>query len=246
MNALLMKKLVQVFSIGAACLSVAAISQANPYTAQIRSGDQVFQVSDNLISPTSLQRTFTSGSKTLYESNVSIQPNTIDIHVVKAHPSQLGRFNVSSGQLKVFDANGAPLWSEPLKARMCPPELLGEFVRAHWNLLQTTSPPLACLTPIIKAKKVAPLKVVRLADLPSGQRVVEFSAGSLGMRFFMISTKLTFSPDGNTLLSHNGQFESSATIEGSASYLRGQGSYSKPRVIMPLPESIFAADAASK
>jgi hypothetical protein len=245
MNVIIMKKMVRSFSI-AACCSLAAVSQANSYTAQIRAGDQVFKVTDNLINPTSLQRTFSFGTKTLYESNVSIQSKAIDIHVVKAHPSQLGRFNVSLGMLYVFDANGAPLWSEPLKARMCPPELLGEFVRAHWDLLQTSSTPLACLTPIIKAKKVAPLKAVRLADLPGGQRVVEFSAGSLGMRFFMTSTRLTFSPDGNSLLSHNGQFESSTTTEGSPTYMRGQATYGNPRAIMPLPESMFAASAAKK
>jgi hypothetical protein len=243
MNVIIMKKVVRVFCIGTASFFAATVSQANPYTAQIRSGEQIFQVSDSVLSPSSLQRTFTAGSRSLYVSNVSIQPNTIDIHVVKAHPSQLGRFNVSSGKLNVFDSNGAPLWSEPLKARMCPPELLGEFVRAHWNLLQTTSPPLACLTPIIKAKKVAPLKAQRLKDLPGGQRVVEFSAGSLGMRFFMTPTRLVFAPDGNSLLSHNGQFESSATTVGSASYMRGQATYNKPREIIPLPESMFAASA---
>lgn len=245
MNSMHIKKIASMVCIAAGCFA-AATTYANPYTAQIRSGDKVFQVTDNFSSSNTLQRTFTSGGKTLYASNLTIEPNAMDIHVVKAHSSQLGRFRVSKGKLDVFDANDVSLWSEPLKARMCPPEMLGEFVRAHWALLQTNSPAVNCLTPIIKAKKVAPLKVVRLADLFSGQRVVEFSAGSLGMRFFMTPTQLVFSADGNSLLSHNGQFESSATIEGTPSYMRGQATYDKPRAILVMPESLFAASAQLK
>ena len=245
MNSIHINKIASLVCVAAGCFA-AATTYANPYTAQIRSGDKVFQVTDNLISSNALERNFTSGGKTLYATNVTIEPNVINISVVKAHASQLGRFKVSAGKLDVFDANGAPLWSEPLKARMCPPEMLGEFVRAHWAFLQIDSPAMNCLTPIIKAKKVAPLKVVRLADLPGGQRVVEFSAGSLGMRFFMTATQLVFSADGNSLLSHNGQFESSATIEGSPSYMRGQATYDKPKPIMAMPESLFAASAQLK
>lgn len=245
MNSIHINKIASLVCVAAGCFA-AATTYANPYTAQIRSGDKVFQVTDNLISSNALERNFTSGGKTLYATNVTIEANVINISVVKAHASQLGRFKVSAGKLDVFDANGAPLWSEPLKARLCPPEMLGEFVRAHWAFLQIDSPAMNCLTPIIKAKKVAPLKVVRLADLPGGQRVVEFSAGSLGMRFFMIATQLVFSADGNSLLSHNGQFESSATIEGSPSYMRGQATYDKPKPIMAMPESLFAASAQLK
>ena len=86
-----------------------------------------------------------------------------------------------------------------------------------------------CVVPIIKAKKVAPVKFVRLPDSESGTRVVELLPGSFGMRFFLSPTQLTFSADGKRLLGQNGQFETTKDPAGSPSYLKGVGVVSVSR-----------------
>lgn len=214
----------------------AVLSQAT-----LVSGERKLGIVEVQTDPESLERRFTEGSALLFRSRTRVTSSGFEVSVMDGHPSQKGRFVVDTGRLAVFDAAGQPLWREDLRERLCLPEVIGEFVRAHWDRLSSGAEPLRCLTPIIKAKKVAPLKLTRLPDTPDGRRRVELSAGSLGMRLFVVPTRLTFSADGTQLISHDGQFEAPRSVTGSAAYLRGQASYAPPRPVAAWPTARFAA-----
>lgn len=188
-----------------------------------------------------LERRYVRGGTVLYRTVTATRPNGFEVWVAQGHPSQLGRFTVKGQQLSVQDAQGQPLWSETLAKPLCLPELAAEFVRAHWAQLTPGSEPLACVTPIIKARKVAPVQWVRLPDGPNGVRVVELQPGSLGMRFFLSPTRMTFSADGSRLLAHEGQFETTANPEGRARYLKGTATYTLTRAAAEWPTARFGA-----
>lgn len=214
--------------------------------ATLLSQGRSINMSESRLDGQTTERYFSEGGTSLYRTRIRQSASGFEVDVLEGHPSQRGRFSVEGGRLAVFDAAGAPLWNEPLRERLCLPELLGEFVRAHWELLALGAQPLRCVTPIIKAKKVAPLQLRRMPDSADGERVVEVSAGSLGMRFFVVPTRLTFSPDGSRLNAQSGQFEAPRSIDGSASYLRGQATYTRSRPIPVWPISAFAPAAPAK
>jgi hypothetical protein len=188
-----------------------------------------------------LERRFVRGTTVLYRTVTALQNDGFEVWVAQGHPSQLGRFTVKGQQLSVQNGQGEPLWTETLSRPLCLPELAAEFVRAHWAQLKRGSEPLACVTPIIKARKVAPVQWVRLPDGANGVRVVELQPGSLGMRLFLSPTRMTFSADGSRLLAHEGQFESTANPDGRARYLKGTASYSLTRVAAEWPTARFGA-----
>jgi hypothetical protein len=189
----------------------------------------------------SLERRYMRGTTVLYRTVTALRPDGFEVWVAQGHSSQLGRFTVKGQQLSVQNGHGEPLWAETLNRPLCLPELASEFVRAHWAQLQPGSKPLACVTPIIKARKVAPVQWVRLPDGPNGVRVVELQPGSFGMRFFLSPTRMTFSADGSRLLMQVGQFESAANPVGSASYLKGTATYSLTRAAAEWPPARFGA-----
>lgn len=137
------------------------------------------------------------------------------------------------------------MWAVDLTPPLCLHEMAGEFVRAHWNRLALGSGPLRCVTPIIKARKVAPLKWRRLPDGPGGERIVQLGPGSLGMRLFMIPTRMTFSPDGSLLLAQQGQFEAPPRMDGRASYPRGAAVFSQSRPTESWPSAAFGPALAT-
>jgi hypothetical protein len=190
-----------------------------------------------------LERRFSRDGQLLYRSVVVPRAEGFEVEVLGGHPAQLGRFSVSRGQLEVRDAAGRPLWAEPLAQPLCLPELLAEFVRAHWAQLTAGAPPLRCVTPIIKARKVAPVQWQRLPDAADGSRVVELQPGSLGMRLFLRPTRLTFSADGARLLSQRGQFEAPPSVEGRARYLKGELRFEAPRSAADWGRARFATAA---
>lgn len=215
--------------------------------AELVADGQVVEIAEKILSEGSLERSFRStAGQTLYRSVVKTLSDGFDVQVVEGHPSQLGRLQVRAGRLDVWDATGKPLWSETLTSPLCLPELAGEFIRAHWNLLKTDAKPLRCVTPIIKAKKVAPLEWRRLPDGPGGTRVVELGPGSFGMRFFVVATRLTFTADGAQLLSQQGQFEAPPKVDGRATYLRGTARYTQARNLALLSADRFGPANADK
>jgi hypothetical protein len=170
-----------------------------------------------------IARRFEKGSTLLYQSQVKTTRDGFVLEVTVGHPSQLGTVSVEKGTLSAKDPQGKLLWTEVLKSPLCLPELTAEFIRAHWNDLRLGAPAVECVVPIIKAKKVAPVKFVRLPDADNGARIVELLPGSFGMRFFLSPTQLTFSADGSRLLGQSGQFETTKDPAGRPSYLKGVG-----------------------
>ena len=180
-------------------------------------------MTDQVYTDGRITRRFERGTSLLYQSQVKATRDGFALEVSAGHPSQLGAVSVERGTLVAKDAQGKLLWTEVLKAPLCLPELTAEFVRAHWSDLRPGAPAVACVVPIIKAKKVAPVKFVRLSDAENGTRRVELLPGSFGMRFFLSPTTLTFSADGARLLGQSGQFETTKDPAGSPSYLKGVG-----------------------
>jgi hypothetical protein len=198
--------------------------------AEITADGSRFELVEQQLDRGVLQRSFrTATGTTLYRSVTRAEPGRLEVQVLEGHASQRGSYRLEAGRLEVHDSEGQPLWAENLTQPLCLPELSGEFVRAHWNRLALGSEPLRCVTPIIKARKVAPLQWRRLPDGPGGERIVELGPGSLGMRFFMIPTRMTFSADGTLLLAQQGQFEAPPRIDGRASYLRGAAVFTQAR-----------------
>lgn len=205
-----------------------------------------FELVEQQLDRGALQRSFrTATGTTLYRSVTRAGPGRLEVQVLEGHASQRGSYRLEAGRLEVRDSEGQPLWAENLTQPLCLPELSGEFVRAHWNRLALGSEPLRCVTPIIKARKVAPLQWRRLPDGPRGERIVELGPGSLGMRFFMIPTRMTFSPDGTLLLAQQGQFEAPPRIDGRASYLRGAAVFTQARLTEAWPSAAFGPAAAA-
>lgn len=188
-----------------------------------------------------LERRYYRGTSVLYRTLTATRADGFEVWVAEGHPSQLGRFTVKGQQLTVLNGQGEPLWTETLSKPLCLPELAAEFVRAHWAQLTAGGQPLACVTPIIKARKVAPVQWVRLPDGPNGVRQVELQPGSLGMRFFLSPTRMTFSTDGSRLLAHEGQFESTANPDGRARYLKGTATFSLTRTAAEWPPARFGS-----
>lgn len=244
-----MTSLRAVCAVASALLGMAANSFASAAVvarAEVTAEDQRVELVEQRLEGGALQRMFRAeGGVTLYRSVAGVLTDGLEVQVLVGHPSQRGSFRLQAGRLDVRDGEGKPLWSETLTEPLCLPELSGEFIRAHWDRLAPGAKPLRCVTPIIKAKKVAPLQWRRLADLPGGERVVEVGPGSFGMRFFVIPTRLTFSADGTRLLSQQGQFEAPLRTEGRARYLRGFGQFTQTRWLENWRASLFGPPAGA-
>lgn len=231
-------------SINGQALASGALSPAA--RADITADGERLELVEQALESGGLQRVFRSGAgTTLYRSITRALPDGFEVQVLEGHPAQLGSFQVVGRRLNVRNAQGQALWAEELTQPLCLPELSGEFVRANWNRLTVGSPPLGCVTPIIKARKVAPVQWRRLPDLPSGERVVELGPGSLGMRFFLTPTRFTFSADGALILAQQGQFEAPPRIDGRAAYLRGSAFYTQPRQTGVWPSNLFRSLAVT-
>ncbi len=176
-----------------------------------------------------IERRFTSGTQVLYRGRIQPTPTGLTATVAEGHPSQLGTLVLAGAQLTVTDAQGKPLWSETLNRPLCLPELHPEFIGAQWDRLAVGAEPLACGIPILKARKVARVQWERLPDGPGGERIVELQPGTLGMRLFLRPTRLTFSPDGQSLLAQSGQFESVRDPASGPRYLQGRLQFDRPR-----------------
>lgn len=217
-------------------------THANPQVSQesvIQAKDFVVTLRESQLTDTTRERTFLRDGRVLYRSQLAYQDRQLKVRIFEGHPSQLGIVNAKNGRIEVQSLDDKPIWAETLTVPLCLPEMVAEFVRAHWDVLTVNATPLKCGAPIIKAKKVAPLQWQRLPDNPDGTRVVELQPGSFGMRFFLRPTRFIFSADGSLLLSQEGQFESIPVAGGRATYLMGRLDYSSPRQIAVWSRSYF-------
>lgn len=229
----------------AAGVAVAATAHGavTPSVAVITAPDASYTLTDRVVRDGVLERSFSRGDEALYRSVVALQARGFEVKVVEGHPSQLGSFIVSSGQLTVRDAAGTVLWREALQAPLCLPEVFAEFVRAHAAQIEAADG-FRCAAPIIKARKVAPLKWRRIKGGPDDARkVYEVSAGSLGMRFLVGATTLTFGADGSQMLGQSGHFEAPRSRTGRAAYLKGTARYAAGRPVPQWPAAVFAPAA---
>ena len=228
----------------AIALVISVVSFANPApvvsVASIEASGEKVVMTDQVYLEGRIVRRFERGTTLLYQSQVKVLRDGFVIEVSAGHPIQLGVVSVEKGTLIAKDLQGKLLWTEVLKSPLCVPELTAEFVRAHWSELAIGGTAVDCVVPIIKAKKVAPVKFVRLHDLQIGHSIVELLPGSFGMRFFLSPTKLTFSADGSRLLGQSGQFETTKDPAGSPSYLKGVGIVISPRDAWALSKGRFS------
>jgi hypothetical protein len=208
-------------------------------SARVLANDAVITLTEQVDANGNIEREFRQGADTLYRSRLQLLNQGFTLQVMAGHPSQLGTLRLERQRLSVVDSQGQALWSEKLSRPLCLPEFIPEFVKAHWDRLTVGRDPLACGAPIIKARKVAPVEWVRLPDGPRGERLVELRPGSFGMRFFLRPTRFTFSADGTTLLSQEGQFDTTPDPKASPSYLKGAGTYTSTRQAQNWPIERF-------
>lgn len=222
------------------CLTTAtaAANTPLPATATLRDGNSLIRVFDSEQGQ-QRERRFVRDDVTLYRSR--LQPDrgvwlwTVDV----AHPYQIGRVRMRQGVAEGLAVDGRVLWSGTTQRALCLPEMLPEVAVAYDA--QIRGGRFICMTPVPKAKKLAPLSIRRLGDGKDGRRRYEVGPGSLGMRFFMDSTVLELSADGKTLLAQRGQFEA-ARKEAKFRYLMGEAVYASPRAVGALPAAFRATE----
>lgn len=93
----------------------------------------------------------------VYRSAVTPLADGFEVKVLEGHPSQRSSFRVQGGRPEVRDGSGEVLGTETLRDLLCLPALFDKFGRSHGDRLSQGSAPLRCMTPIIKATKMAPL-----------------------------------------------------------------------------------------
>lgn len=212
---------------------------AGNYTSKIVTNNGLVSLSEELLKDKTIVKTFENQEKILYQTKTSAIENGFTFEVLVGHRSQLGSYKLIGNVLEVTDKNGELLWTETLEQPLCPPELAAEFIRAHWDSLIAGGKPLTCVIPIVKAKKVAPVKWVRLDDTENGERVVELRPNSFGMRFFLSDTRFTFNNSGDVWLTQEGQFESTRDPDKRARYMKGSMSLTENRVVQIWNKSHF-------
>lgn len=212
-------------------------------SAQVLSKDLTLTLTEQVDAAGNIDREFRRGMETVYRSRTQVSNRGFTLQVLSGHPSQMGTLRLDRQRLSVVDSQGKPLWSEELTQPLCMPEFIPEFVKAHWERLTPGSDALACGVPIIKARKVASVEWVRLPDGLRGERMVELRPGSFGMRFFLRPTRFTFSADGSTLLSQEGQFDTTPDTKASPSYVKGTGTYTTTRQAQSWPIERFGPAA---
>lgn len=233
------KSVLSVILSSAICTAQADSSRSHTASARVVSKDVVIILTEQVDPLGHMEREFRRGTETLYRSRLQPIDQGFSLQVLAGHTSQLGTLRLERQRLTVVDSQGKLLWSEELTKPLCMPEFIPEFIKAHWDRLKTGGEPLACGSPIIKARKIAPVEWVRLSDGPRGERLVELRPGSLGMRFFLRPTRFTFSADGNTLIMQDGQFDTATDPKASPSYLKGSATYSVTRQAQMWPVERF-------
>lgn len=180
----------------------------------------------------------TSG-RVRYASRVLAQANRVDWVIATGHPSQRVSVNITPGLVIATDDSGRERWRAVPDAPVCLPELMAEFA-VQSDAQARSNDGLRCVTPIDKARKLAPLRLRRLADAGDGSRVYEVGPGSLGMRLFFGRQVLRVSADGRELLAASGQFEVARALQGRLRYANGELRYARSRPLQRLPPMMVA------
>jgi hypothetical protein len=223
-------------------LASGAAVQSPPATASLRTDGRTVsvvetQTSSNADAPM-LERRFVADGRVFYRSRLQDGGARWEWSVDIGHPIQKGRVLIRQGSAEGIDANGATLWTGTTTRPICVPDVFAE-VAVHYDDQLRQGVTLVCMTPVPKARKLAPLAVRRIADGADGRRRYSIGPGSLGMRLFVKSTTLETSADGRFLLAQRGQFEASYA-QGRFRYIEGDAVYSTPHALTPLP-NIFRA-----
>jgi hypothetical protein len=206
-------------------------------SASLRAGDSRLRIVEVSTDPRNRERRFLRESEVLYRSRLNVDGESWLWSVDIAHPYQIGRIRIRAGRADGLNPDGSVLWSGRTPRALCLPELLPEVAVAYDAAIRKGG--FACMTPVPKAKKLAPLSIRRLADGKDGRRRYEVGPGSLGMRLFIDASVLEVTADGVALLAQRGQFEA-AWRAGRFRYIEGDAVYAAPRRIAPLPGAFHA------
>ena len=169
-----------------------------------------------------------------YASVVHARPGEVAWSIETGHPAQRARIRITPGRVVALDADGRERWRAVPDAPICLPELMADLA-VQADAAARTREGLRCLVPIDKARKLAPLRLRRLADGPDGVRRYEVGPGSLGMRLFFGRQRMDISADGRRLLGVQGQLEVVERPDGRLRYLEGSVRYAVPRALRTLP-----------
>lgn len=187
------------------------------------------------------RRVIDESGVTRYASQTRLSPERVVWQVLQGHPAQPVVVEVTPGVVIARDARGQERWRATFDAPLCLPELVAELA-VQLDAAVSSAEGLRCLVPIDKAKKLAPLRLRRLADSASGERRYALGPGSLGMRLFFSEQRFTVSTDGARFLGAEGQFEIARSLDGRLRYLEGTLAYGSPRDLRSLPSVLLAPE----
>lgn len=173
-----------------------------------------------------------------YASRTVLGADRVVWSVGAGHPTQRVTVEITSGEVIARDPSGRERWRAKPEAPLCLPELVADLaVQADAQVRDEEG--LACLIPIDKAKKLAPLRLRRMADADDGSRRYVLQPGSLGMRLFFSRQTFTVSADGRRLLAADGQFEVARSLDGRLRYVDGTLAFRAPRELLKLPPALL-------
>jgi hypothetical protein len=186
-----------------------------------------------------LTRRVNDGTGSLrYASRTVLRSERVTWTVEAGHPAQRVAVDITAGEVIARDPQGRERWRAVPDAPLCLPELVADLaVQADAQVAGKDG--LACLVPIDKARKLAPLHLRRLPDAADGSRRYVLLPGSLGMRLFFSRQTFTVSADGRRLLAADGQFEVARSPDGRLRYVEGMLRYTAPRDIQVLPPALM-------
>jgi hypothetical protein len=171
-----------------------------------------------------------------------MERNRVSWAVEQGHPAQRVAIEINEGEVIARDMQGQERWRAVPDAPLCLPELVADLA-VQIDDQAAGDDGLACLVPIDKAKKLAPLRLRRLSDAVDGSRRYALLPGSLGMRLFFSRQTFTVSADGRRLLGADGQFEVARSLDGRLRYVEGTLRYTVARELRPLPAALLGPAA---
>lgn len=174
-----------------------------------------------------------------YASRIAVRADGVDWIVEAGHPAQPVQVRITPGLVVARDPSGRERWRAIPDAPLCLPELMAELA-VQADAAARSGAGLRCLVPIDKARKLAPLRIRRLADAADGSRRYAVGPGSFGMRLFFSRQELDVSADGRRVLAARGQFEVARSLDGRLRYLEGSLRWRGPRALRTLPDALAA------
>ncbi len=175
---------------------------------------------------------------TLYDVHALWSAESFSLSVTTGHEKQQGEIIINNTSVQAFNQQGDLLWGdERVDQKVCLPEFLGEFIRAHIEPLKQGKS-IACVGPIIKAKKLAPFKIY-LEEQSKNELLVKVAPGSIGMWFFMDEIAIRMNADASKILAYNGVSPAPKTLHGKMAYLNISTALEKPLDVAKIDSSIL-------